>query len=612
MNTAATTDRAPLRAGPRIGAMMFGLMLGVSLAALDMTIVATSVRTIADDLGDAGLQASVTTAYLITSAITTPLYGRLSDVHGRKPMFLVAITIFVLGSLACAGAGSMYELAVFRAVQGLGAGGLFSLSVTMVGDAVAPRLRARYTGRLIAVYGLFGVLGPVLGGLLADSPELLGITGWRWVFALNVPIGALALLVVAASVRLPRQRGHHRVDWWGALLLAGALTPLLVVAEEGRNWGWGSYPALLCYIVGVGLLGAFLLVEQVMGDAALLPAQLVRVPTARLGGLVGVVVGFAMFGVISTLPLYLQIVGGSSPTGAGLLMLPMVAGIVVTTAVSARVIERTARYRIWVLLGCSMMTLGLLGLSTLDADTPFPITAVCMVVFGIGLGANLQSLTLAVQNALPAADTGVATAATTFGRQLGGSLGAAVCLSILFSAVPERITRAVADASQTPQFRAVLTDPAVLAEPANRTLAASLQGSGDVGASILADSSFLGRLHPVLARPFLVGFAESLSPVFIVVAVVMVLGLVATLAMPDVVLRGADADHHRPSTAPVPRMKLPHAPPPPIPAPHVHYSDPTMLSHPPAAPTRDRHHNAHPDVGPTVPGSGASARRFLG
>jgi EmrB/QacA subfamily drug resistance transporter len=610
VSTAATTDRAPLRAAPRIGAMMVGLMLGVSLAALDMTIVATSVRTIADDLGDAGLQASVTTAYLITSAITTPLYGRLSDVHGRKPMFLVAITIFVLGSLACAGAGSMSELAAFRAVQGLGAGGLFSLSVTMVGDAVAPRLRARYTGRLIAVYGLFGVLGPVLGGLLADSPELLGITGWRWVFALNVPIGALALLVVA-SVRLPRRRGHLRVDWWGALLLAGGLTPLLIVAEEGRNWGWGSYPALLCYTVGVGLLGAFLLVEQVMGDAALLPVQLVRLPTARLGGLAGVVVGFAMFGVISTLPLYLQIVGGSSPTGAGLLMLPMVAGIVVTTAVSARVIERTGRYRIWVLLGCSMMTLGLLGLSTLDADTPFPITAVCMVVFGIGLGANLQSLTLAVQNALPTADTGVATATTTFARQLGGSLGAAVCLSILFSAVPERITRAVADAAQTPQFRSVLTDPAVLAEPANRALAAGLQGSGDLGASILADSSFLGRLHPVLARPFQVGFAESLSPVFIVVAVVMVLGLLATLAMPDVVLRGADADHHRPSTATVPRMKLPHAPPPAIPAPHVHYSDPTMLFRPPAAPTRDRHHSGHPDVDPTVAGSGASASRFL-
>jgi hypothetical protein len=351
----------------------------------------------------------------------------------------------------------------------------------------------------------------------------------------------------------------------------------------------------------VALLGAFLLVEQAMGDAALLPAQLVRARTARLGGLAGVVVGFAMFGVIATLPLYLQIVGGSSPTGAGLLMLPMVAGIVVTTAVSARVIERTARYRIWVQLGCSMMTLGLLGLSTLDADTPFPITAVCMVVFGIGLGANLQSLTLAVQNALPAADTGVATAATAFARQLGGSLGAAVCLSILFSAVPDRITRAVADAAQTPQFRAVLTDPAVLAEPANRALAAGLRGSGDVGASILADSSFLGRLHPVLARPFLVGFAESVSPVFVVVAVVMVLGLVATLAMPDVVLRGADADHHRPSTAPVPRMKPPH----------VHYSDPTVLFHP-AAPTRDRRHDAQPRARATKPGSRASAMRFRG
>ncbi len=414
--------------------------------------------------------------------------------------------------------------------------------MTIVGDAVEPRHRARYTGHLIAVYGVFGVLGPVVGGLLADTPVLLGITGWRWVFALNVPVGLLALATVARSVKLPRRRRDERVDWWGALVLALGLTPLLVVAEEGRAWGWASYPAVLCYAIGIFGLGLFVVVEQQMGAAALLPLRLFRDATFRLGSVAGVVVGFGMFGVITTLPLYLQLVGGAGPTGAGLLMLPLVGGIVATTAVSARVIARTARYRMWLVLGCSMMILGLLWLSAMDADTPFWTTAVCMVVFGVGLGANLQSITLAVQNAVPATETGVATAASTFARQLGGSLGAAVFLSILFSTVPDRIAHAFRLADG-PGLRAVLGDPAALAEPANRQVAAALgDGGTDVGTAILADSSFLTRLHPVLARPFLDGFADSLSLVFTIGALVTVVGLVAVLALADHRLRaGADS-----------------------------------------------------------------------
>ncbi|MDN5860833.1 MAG: MFS transporter [Pseudonocardia sp.] len=518
--------------------MLVGLMLGVSLAALDMTIVATSVRTIADDLGGLELQAWATTAYLISSAVTTPLYGRLSDVHGRKPLFLVAIGIFVLGSLACTFATSMYQLAIFRAVQGLGAGGLFSLSVTIIGDLVPPRERARWTGLLIAVYGVFGVLGPVVGGLLADTPAILGLTGWRWVFGLNVPVGLLAFAVVA-RVLAPGNRAAagRRVDWAGAGVLALGVVPLLVVADEGRKWGWTSYPAVLCYLVGVAGLLAFVFVEQEMGEDALLPLRLLRNPTFRLGTVAGVVVGFGMFGVITALPLYLQIVGGASPTGAGLLMLPLVAGIVVTTAVSGRVIEATGRYRSWLVLGVGMMIVGLLWLSAMDADTPFVATAACMAVFGVGLGANLQSITLAVQNALPSSEVGVATASTTFARQLGGSAGAAVFLAILFGTVADRIEAAFRAAAGTPAFQDAVADPGVAAMPANAEVIKAMAGAGSGIGAVLEDSSFLATLHPELARPFLVGFSDALGVVFLAGAVVLVLGLGAVLAMPDDRLR---------------------------------------------------------------------------
>jgi EmrB/QacA subfamily drug resistance transporter len=499
--------------------VLAGLMLGVSLAALDMTIVATAARTIADDLGGLSLQAWATTAYLIAGAVATPLYGRLSDVHGRKPLYLLAIALFVLGSAACAFAGSMYQLAVLRAVQGLGAGGLFSLSITIVADLVPPRERARYTGHLIAVYGLFGVLGPLVGGLLAGADEILGITGWRWVFLVNVPVGILALLVVG-FVLTPSPRGPRApVDWIGASALAVGVVPLLVVAEEGRTWGWTSASAVGA--IGIGILGiaAFVLVERRMGEHALLPLRHFRLPAFRLGSVVGIVVGAAMFGAITVIPLYLQIVEGRTPAQAGVLMLPLVAGIVLTTGVSGRVIERTGRYRSWAVLGCGFLVLGFVWLSTTAPDSPFAVTAVCMAVFGVGIGANLQSLTLAVQDALPESESGVATASTAFARQLGGSAGAAVFLSVLFGLLPGRIAAAFTTAA--PQLAPLLADPA------NAQAVAALQGAS------LEDSSFLSTVDPALARPFLDGFAGATGVVFALGAVVAVIGLAAAVGLPD-------------------------------------------------------------------------------
>ena len=259
--------------------ILLALMAGMFLAALDQTIVSTSIRTIADDLGGLDRQAWATTAYLITSTIATPLYGKLSDIYGRRRFFLFAIAVFVFGSALCTMSTSMYMLAAFRAVQGIGAGGLFSLALAIIGDIVPPRERARYQGFFLAVFGTSSVLGPVVGGLLADQSTIFGIAGWRYVFLINVPIGIAAFIGVYINLHTPHTRVNHRVDWWGAAALIVALVPLLVVAEQGREWGWTSTTAITCYAVGVAGLMLLLLAERKAGYEALIPLRLFTNPT---------------------------------------------------------------------------------------------------------------------------------------------------------------------------------------------------------------------------------------------------------------------------------------------------------------------------------------------
>jgi EmrB/QacA subfamily drug resistance transporter len=533
MSAPAAPDR-PLLGHRQILTIFAGLMVGMFLAALDQTIVATSIRTIADDLGGLSLQAWATTAYLITGTISTPLYGKLSDLYGRKPLFLTAIGVFVVGSVACAFATSMYQLAAFRALQGLGAGGLFSLALTIIGDIVAPRERARYQGYFVAVFGTSSVLGPVAGGFFAGQPELLGITGWRWVFLINVPLGIAALVVVSRVLNIPHTRREHRIDWPGAVALAVGLVPLLVLAEQGRAWGWTSPWALLCYALGaVGLL-LFVLAERRIGDDALLPLRFFRNGVFAWGSLAGFVAGMGMFGALALLPLYLQIVKGSTPTEAGLQTLPLVLGIMSMSIFSGQFISRTGRYKIWPVVGLSLMIVGIGLLSRIGVDTPYWQTALIMVVVGWGLGGNMQPLTLAVQNATPPKDMGVATASATFFRQMGGTLGTAVFLSVLFSALPNRIVENFRAAAPDPAFTAALRDPAVLADPANQPVLAAVRGGA---APNLDDSSYLSAVDPVLARPILEGFASSMATVFLCAAAVLVVGLVAVLRMKEVPLR---------------------------------------------------------------------------
>ena len=535
MPTSAVSDSLTHR---QILTILAGLMAGMFLAALDQTIVATSIRTIADDLQGLSDQAWATTAYLITATISTPLYGKLSDLYGRRPFFVAAITIFVLGSALCGLAQEMWQLAAYRAVQGLGAGGLFTLALTIIGDIVPPRERAKYQGYFLAVFGTSSVLGPVVGGFLAGQDTILGITGWRWVFLVNVPVGAAALLLVLRSLHLPHTRRDHRIDWPGALALVAGLTPLLLLAEQGRAWGWSSPRSLGAMVVGaLGLVG-FVLAERRYGDDALLPLRLFRGRTFGIGSLLNFVLGMGMFGGLVALPLYLQLVKGETPTSAGLLLLPLTAGIMAGSVAAGQVIARTGRYKMFPVIGTALLVVALGLLSRIGVDTALWVSLPMAALFGVGLGFNLQPLTLAVQNAVPPRDMGVATSSATFFRQMGGTLGTAVFLSVLFSTAGSRILASLRDESATPAFRAVLRDPTVLADPANAGVVRAVTGGRTVlPPGSLDDTSFLDRLDPRLARPFREGFASSIDLVFAVAAMVVLVALAVVFFLPEEKLR---------------------------------------------------------------------------
>jgi EmrB/QacA subfamily drug resistance transporter len=493
-----------------------GLMLGMLLAALDMTIMASATKTIADELHGQTIQAWVTTAYLITSTISTPLYGKLSDIFGRKPMYLSAITLFLAGSVLSGIANSMYELAAFRAVQGLGAGGLMSLALAIIADLVSPRERSRYQGYFMGVWGISSVAGPVVGGFFAGAGTVAGIDGWRWVFLVNVPIGIIALIVVTKFLNVPHKRVDHRVDYWGAGALTVALVPLLIVAEQGRVWGWGSGRSVLTYVLGAVGTVAFVLIERRMGDEALLPLRLFRRSVFSLSNVINFIMGVGMFGMMMSLPLYLQIVKGATPTESGLLTLPMTAGIMAASMGSGIVISRTGRYKRFPIMGLAVVSAAMFLFAQIGVDTPMWQTMVVMAVAGIGLGLCMQTLILAIQNDVPAKDMGVATSSATFFRSIGGTVGTAVFLSILFGVVGSRI----ADA-----FASVRTDPAFLAAlQQNPEFAQSIR---DGGAGLdLNNTEFLNTLDPTLARPILNGFAESVDTVFMVGGFVMLVAFV--------------------------------------------------------------------------------------
>ena len=494
--------------------VLSGLLVGMFLAALDQTVVATAIRTIADQLNGLTAQAWVTTAYLVTSTISTPLYGKLSDQYGRKPFYVFAIGIFVVGSVLCGIATNIYELAAYRAVQGIGAGGLLSLAFAIVGDLVPPRERGRYQGYFLAVFGTSSVLGPVIGGTFAGQETLLGIDGWRWIFFLNVPLGVLAAVVVVKRLTLPRKRSSAPIDFLGAGLLTSSVVPVLLLAEKGRDWGWGSPLALGMVALSVVSLFAFIAVERRLGEDAILPLRVFQSSVFNLTSVTALLIGAGMFGGLVVLPLYLQIVQGASPTAAGLQLTPLMLGIFVTSSASGIFMKRTGRYKPLPIVGTAVMFTALVLMSTLDVDTPLPQAMTYMLLMGMGLGLSMQTLVIAVQNALPPADMGVATSSVTFFRSLGGTLGAAVSLAILFGSLAGNIQDR-ARAAGLPQ--------------------AVVDRFGS--ATALNDSSVIATLPDALRRVVLEGFADSMQTVFAVIAVALVPAFFLSLLTKEIPLR---------------------------------------------------------------------------
>jgi EmrB/QacA subfamily drug resistance transporter len=510
--------------------VLVGLMSGMFLSALDQSVVGSAMRTIADDLQGLELQAWATTAYLITSTVTTPLYGKLGDIFGRRKLFIFAIAAFVIGSVAAAFSGTMYELAAWRAFQGVGAGGLFTLSLTILADIVPPRERARYQGMFMAVFGTSSVLGPLIGGLFADMNSFLLIEGWRWIFLINLPIGIAAMLMVVSFLHVPHTARKSKIDWAGSAAIIVAVVPFLLVAEQGRDWGWTSSMSISMYVTGIIGVIAFILIERKMGDDAILPLKLFKSATFSMSTGIGVIVGVGMFGGMMTLPLILQIVKGASPTEAGLLMIPMTIGLMVASMSSGIITGKTGKYKIFMVVGTAMMTAAYVYLAQMTYDWEIWQISIGMVVMGLGLGQLMQTLTIAAQNSVEPRDIGVATSSATFFRQIGGTTGVAVMLSLLFASLSERGAWIGEEIK-----KAVTLNPALLTQPEN----AILQQAGTSGIAELVnkDSSFLQTISPEIANPILIAFTEAGTTVFLAAAAVTAVGFVLSLFVKEVPLR---------------------------------------------------------------------------
>ena len=526
----------------QIWIVLIGLMSGMFLAALDQSVVGAAMRTIADDLGGLSLQAWATTAYLITSTVSTPIYGKLGDIFGRRPLFIIGIVIFIIGSATAGFATSMFELAAFRALQGLGAGGLFSLALTIVADIVPPKERAKYQGMFLAVFGTSSVLGPVIGGAFAGAGEFLFIDGWRWIFLMNLPIGAVSLFMVITFLHVPHTPQPQKIDWWGATTIVLAVVPILLVAEQGREWGWGSPLSIAMYVTGVFGIVSFIMIEKRMGSAALIPLSLFKNATFARTQVLGFIMGIGMFGGMIVLPLIIQVVYGASPTQAGLLMLPMVAGMMTATIVSGRVMSATGKYRIFFNTGTAVLFFGYLYmLLMMNASTPIWVISIGMILIGLGLGQLMQTTMVASQNSVAGKDIGVATSSVTFFRQMGGTLGVAVFMSILFGTVGEKISGAFTRADVTQGLASATSDPSVLNDPANQAILGILQSGPAAGDQITLDSSFMIGSDERLTLPFRIGFVESSLTVFFVAIFFIAAAFVISWFIKEIPLREKSA-----------------------------------------------------------------------
>jgi EmrB/QacA subfamily drug resistance transporter len=497
---------APAALGHRQILIAFsGLVLAMLLAALDSTIVSTALPTIVSELGGLEHLAWVVTGYLLAQTIVTPIYGKLGDLYGRKIVMQSAIVLFLVGSALCGLSQNMTQLIVFRAIQGLGGGGLVVTTQAVVGDIVPPRDRGRYQGIFGAVFGLSSIAGPLLGGYFTTH------LSWRWIFYINLPVGIAAMVVLAATLPSLANRVRHSIDYTGAGLLAVVLSSITLLSDLGGSaYPWSSPLVIGLIAVSVLSLALFAIVERKAAEPVL-PLRLFQRQTFVVTSVVGLIVGFALFGSVTYFPLYLQVVKGVSPTTSGMQMIPMMAGMLLTSIMSGQLISRTGRYKIFPLLGTGVMTVGLFLLSRLSAESTNVTASLLMLILGVGLGMVMQVLVIAVQNDTDYRDLGVATSGATLFRLIGGSLGTAILGAVFAARLSANLVR--------------LLPP----------------GTTTIGPARNMGVQALAQLPPQLRAVYGQAFTASLDTVFLVATVVCAVAFVLTWFLPERPLRATVA-----------------------------------------------------------------------
>jgi EmrB/QacA subfamily drug resistance transporter len=492
--------------------IMSGLMMGMFLASLDQTIVSTALPTIVGDFHRSDLLSWVITAYLLASTATTPLWGKAGDLYGRKRVFQLAIVIFLVGSVLCGAAQNMYELIGFRGLQGIGGGGLISLVFAIIGDVIPPRERGRYQGYFGAVFGVSSVVGPLAGGFFVDN------LSWRYIFYINLPLGIAALVVTNRVLKLPIRKRQVLIDWWGALLLVVGVSCILLGTQSGgTDYPWASWQIIGLFVAG-GLFVIGFCVREGLATEPILPLNLFRLQIFTVSNIIAFVSGVAMFGALAFLPQYLQLVHGVSATESGLLLLPLLIGLLAMSISSGRYISRTGKFRWFPLVGTILVTIGLVLLTQIGAHTSLGVISLYILVFGAGLGLFMQVLTLVVQNAVPMHQLGVATSSVTFFRSMGGALGASALGAVLTARI----------AAEFPHFL-----PAKV-----------LAAGGDKVSQLVSSPDALKALkksNPVLHEGIIQSYSHAIDRVFLVAAVVSALSVIASLFIKQTKLRGSNA-----------------------------------------------------------------------